>query len=248
MSTSIYCAYEAPGAFLNLTVQYLLFIKRNLWEYFPFSVIQLANSLCGAPMAVGAIVLNQSQYMRTCPPVYRNKTLLKHSHVQLLTHFRSTVAVLEVATERTWLEKLSIGAVEVAQWGRCLPPNLTTWVQVPKPTWWKERIDSCKLFSELHTRYGMRTHAHIQMDTHTHECIHTNAHTYIHKCTHNCTHTHIYTNAHIQMHTHTHECAYIHINTQILRHKCTHIYTHSTAHTHIYKCTHTNAHTYTPLI
>lgn len=166
MSASIYCTYEALGALLNLTMQYLFMYQDK--PVGMFSILDHSTSKHffsffqgrGASMAIGGIVLNHSQYMRTCPPVYRNKVLLKHSHGQLLACIHSTMAVLRVATERT----LPLGLVRWLGRERCLPPSLATWVE--GENWLLQAVvwAPCILW---HSHPCMCTHAHMCAHTHT---------------------------------------------------------------------------------
>jgi len=70
--------------------------------------------------------------------------------------------------------------------------SLIASVKVPEPTWWKERINSPKLYPTLHTQYNPKIH----MCT----CVCTCACTYTH--THTCTHIHIHTQIYTHIHTH----------------------------------------------
>lgn len=110
-------------------------------------------------MTIGGIVLNHSQYMRTCPPVYRNKVLLKHSHGRLLACIHSTMAVLRVATERTF----TIRSGEMARSGKVLA------TQSGYLSGRRELTFASCCLSSMHTV--------------------TFTPMYVHACTHVCTHT-----------------------------------------------------------
>lgn len=165
MSASIYCTYEALGALLNLTMQYLFVYQDK--PVGMFSILDHSTSKHfflffqgrGASMAIGGIVLNHSQYMRTCPPVYRNKVLLKHSHGQLLACIHSTMAVLRVATERTF----TIRSGEMARSGKVLA------TQSGYLSGRRELTFASCCLSSMHTV--------------------TFTPMYVHACTHVCTHT-----------------------------------------------------------
>jgi hypothetical protein len=62
-----------------------------------------------------------------------------------------------------------------------LLPNLRTLVQSKESKWWKRKINSWKLFSDLHTYTHTHTHTHTQRGIyafmHTHPCTHMYLHT-----------------------------------------------------------------------
>lgn len=160
--------------------------------------------------------------------------------------------------ERPVLKKLSLssthgniktgsrGPVRWFRGKRHLPPSLKTCIPSLRPTWWKKRTKSSKLYTHECT--------HIEKDRHTDIYTHTkktqrqthrqkHRETQIQTQTHTKTDTDRHTEIHTEIQRYTQTQIHTHKNTETDRQKYTHRDTDTNIHTHKDRDTHTEIHT-----